>query len=478
MRKILMFLLLNCILSAQSWDQIIKTVASDRAANDWFGYSVSISGDYAIVGAFIEDEDASGGNTKSEAGSAYIFHRSGETWTQQQKIVAFDRAAGDYFGWSVSISGDYAIVGAYAENEDASSGSTLAGAGSAYIFHRSGETWTQQQKIAASDRAVNDYFGYSVSISGDYAIVGAFFEDEDASSANTLSNAGSAYIFTRSGETWTQQQKIAASDRGAGDQFGISVSISGDYAIVGARYNDEDAFGGDTKSDAGSAYIFHRSGETWTQQQKIAASDRAAGDYFGNSVSISGDYVIVGAGGDNFRTGSAYIFYRSGETWTQQQKIVASDRELGDSFGFSVSISGDYAIVGARFGEEVFDNENYDDGSAYIFHRSGVTWTQQKKIVASDPAAGDNFGISVSISGGYAIVGANHENEDASGGSSKSDAGSAYIFNCIYYVNLNSSSGSNNGTSWANAYTSLQSALDAAKYGLQKGHITLHQPMI
>jgi PAS domain-containing protein len=434
--------------NAQNWDQIIKAAAndrgqntiSDRAADDYFGYSVAISGDYAIVGAYGEDEDASGGATASFAGSAYIFTRSGSTWTQQQKIVASDRAAGDRFGGSVAISGDYAIVGALLEDEDASGGATASLAGSAYIFHRSGSTWTQQQKIVASDRAANDYFGYSVAISGDYAIVGAYAEDEDASGGATASFAGSAYIFNRSGSTWTQQQKIVAADRAANDEFGWSVAISGDYAIVGAYLEDQDASGGATASNAGSAYIFNRSGSTWTLQQKIVASDRAAGDEFGYRVSISGDYAIVGARGEDedasggataLSAGSAYIFIRSGSTWTQQQKIVASDRAANDNFGISVAISGDYAIVGAwQEDEDASGGATANNaGSAYIFTRSGSTWTQQQKIVAADRAAEDRFGYSVAISGDYAIVGAYREDEDASGGATASSAGSAYIFN-------------------------------------------------
>ena len=189
-------------------------------------------------------------------------------------------------------------MGAYLEDEDASGANTQSSAGSAYIFERDGlGNWTQAQKLTASDRATGDRFGYSVSISGDYAIVGAIGEDHDASGANTQSDAGSAYIFERDGlGNWTQAQKLVASDRAADDRFGNSVAISGDYAIVGANWEDEDASGANTQTDAGSAYIFERDGSgNWTQAQKLTASDRAAGDWFGYSVSISGDYAIVGA---------------------------------------------------------------------------------------------------------------------------------------------------------------------------------------
>jgi hypothetical protein len=160
-----------------------------------------------------------------------------DTWLQRQKLLAGDGAASDYFGYSVSISGDFAIAGAYADDDNGSA------SGSAYIFEWDGANWSQQAKLLASDGAASDYFGYSVSISGDFAIAGAYGDDDKGS------NSGSAYIFKRDGETWSQQQKLLASDGAAGDYFGYSVSISGNKAIAGA-YNDVSA--------AGSAYIFMR----------------------------------------------------------------------------------------------------------------------------------------------------------------------------------------------------------------------------
>ncbi len=441
----LVFSILSTICFSQNFDEIIKTVASDRSISDQLGYSVSISGDYAIVGASAEDEDTAGANTLSAAGSAYIFEKDGSgNWIEQQKIVASDRASNNYFGWYVSISGDYAIVGAYGGALDSANSNPLSNAGSAYIFERDGSgVWSEQQKIVASDRAADDLFGYSVSISGNYAIVGAFAEDEDSTGANTIPAAGSAYIFVRDGSgVWREQQKITASDRATIDNFGVSVAISGDYVIVGASQEDEDPAGINTLSQAGSAYIFERDGSgIWIEQQKIVASDRGSADVFGISVSISGTYAIVGAYLEDDDTagintlsnaGSAYIFERDGSgIWNEQQKIVSSDRGGGDFFGYSVSISGEHAIVGAYPESEDLAGANTlaTSGSAYIYARDGSgIWSEQQKIVASDRAADDLFGYSVSISGSYAIVGAIGEAEDNAGINTLSHAGSAYIF--------------------------------------------------
>ena len=417
-------------LFAQEWDRVIKVVSSDRAANDHFGYSVAISGNFAIVGARFEDQDSSGTDSLSKAGAAYIFSKSGDTWIQEQKLIASDRTADDLFGMSVAISGNYAIIGAYQQDEDASGTNTLINAGAAYIFYNNGATWVQQQKVVASDRSVYRYFGNSVAISGNYAIVGTEREDKDANGENSITQAGAAYIFYNDGSSWIQQQKVVASDRASYDEFGLSVAISGDYAIVGTSYESEDANGENYIGNAGSAYIFVRGESTWIQQQKIVASDRATSDYFGCSVAISGDNIIVGAYGEDEDTsgtntlltsGSAYIFERAVTTWNQKQKIVASDRAESNWFGYSVAISGNDAIVGAY-------RKLGNIGSAYIFEREATAWVQQQEIIAPAREGFDYFGHSVAISGDNAIVGAYEENEDENEENTLPAAGSAYIF--------------------------------------------------
>ncbi len=376
----------------------LKLVASDAAEDNEFGRSVSISENYAIVGA----TRLLGDNLSA----AYIFERDiNGAWNEVQKLTASDAAAGDNFGFSVSISGDYAIVGSFLNDDK----------GSAYIFERNmSGTWNEVQKLTASDGAIGDWFGENVSISGDYAIVGAHRDDDDGNAS------GSAYVFERNmGGAWSQVQKLTASDAAADDAFGWSVAISGNYAVIESR----DYAAANT---AGSAYVFERNmSGAWNEVQKLTASDAAALDSFGSSVAISGNYIIVGAYGNDDNgssSGSAYIFERNmGGTWNQVQKITASDAATNDRFGYSVSISGNYAIVGAYLD----DDDGTNSGSAYVFERNmGGTWNEVQKLTASDAASSDRFGESVSISGNYTIVGA--DGNDDNGFSS----GSAYINSC------------------------------------------------
>jgi uncharacterized repeat protein (TIGR01451 family) len=325
----------------------------------------------------------------------------------EQKVIAIDGASSDFFGLSVAISGDTAIVGAHGDNVGANTDQ-----GSAYVFVRNGNTWSQQAKLTASDGAANDNFGISVAISGDTALIGAHAD------VGANADQGSAYVFVRSGTIWTEQQKLTASDGAAVDQFGISVAISGDTALIGAYCDDVSV-----NADQGSAYVFTRSGTTWTQQTKLTASDGATNDNFGGSVAISGDTALIGAFldvvGANVDQGSAYVFVRSGTTWTEQQKLTALDGAATDRFGYSVSISGDTAVIGAYW-DDVGANGN--QGSAYVFTRNGTTWSQQTQLTASDGAAVDQFGFSA-ISGDTILVGAYYDDVGANG-----DQGAAYFY--------------------------------------------------
>ena len=374
-----------------------KMVANDPAEGYQFGYSVSVSGDTAVVGAYGDD------HAGVYSGSVYVFTRSGFTWTQQAKLTAADAAMADWFGMSVSVSGDTIVVGAAGDDESGRSES-----GSAYVFTRSGSTWTQQAKLIASDATTGDMFGYSVSVSGDTVVVGTEGDDDGGN------NSGSAYVFTLSGANWTQQAKLTAGDADAEDWFGHSVSVSGDMIVAGAC-NDE--AGG---SNSGSAYVFTRNGSIWTQQAKLLAADAAVLDWFGWSVAVSVDTIVVGAktatGRD--KSGSAYVFTRNGSTWTQQAKVTAASPAANDQFGCSVSVADNTVLVGS-YGDGTGGSQS---GSAYVFTRSGSTWTQLAKLIAADAAESDQFGWSVSISDNTLLVGAYGDDD---GGSS---SGSAYAF--------------------------------------------------
>ena len=379
------------------WKEQQKLTASDAAPNDLFGSTLSMYGNTAIVGARSNDD---AGNS---SGSAYIFTYNGTNWTEQAKLTASDAAGGDQFGYSVSIYDNTAIVGAYRDNGAGSD------SGSAYIFTYDGINWTEQANLTADDAAAYDNFGYSVSIHGNSAIIGALYDD----TAGGI-DSGSAYVFTTTGVDWTQQQKLIADDAAAEDLFGLGVSIYGDSAIIGAPFNGA----------GGSAYVFTRSGTTWTQQAKLTADDAAASDNFGWSVSIYGNTAIVGSPLDDDAgngSGSAYVFTRSGTNWTQQAKLTASDAAGGDKFGYSVSIYGDSAIVGVRYD----DDAGSDSSSAYVYTTTD-NWasTTEKKLIASDAYGGDQFGYSVSIYGDSAIVGAVYSDKDAT-----TNTGAAYVFN-------------------------------------------------
>jgi hypothetical protein len=343
------------------WVEQAKLLASDGDSHDNFGTSVSINGDYAIIGAYLDEENG------ENSGSAYVFKRNNTSWEEEAKLTA---SSGPQFGISSSIDGDYAIVGTWGNN-------------GAYIFKRDGTNWMQQTKLTGLD----GNFGRSVSIDGNYTIVGSHGEDN---------YTGAAYIFKRDGTNWTQQARLTASDGTEIDVFGISVSVDGDYAIIGAY-------------KAGTAYIFKRDGTNWTQQAKLTGIENS----FGLCVSIDGDRALVGEDIGNDGKGAAYIFKRIGTNWIEDAKLVASDAEKSSLFGGSVSIDGEYVIVGADC--------DGSTGAAYTFKYNGTNWIEEAKLLASD-GEDDVFGTSVSIDGENAIIGAYYDNDNGK------ESGSAYIF--------------------------------------------------
>ncbi len=356
--------------------------ASNTGLNDWFGISVAVDGNTAVVGAIGEGSNATGvnGNQTDDsiprAGAVYVFVRNGNTWSQQAYLKSAAPDGDDYFGYSVEISGDTIVVGVPNEDSNATgingnaTDDSAGNSGAAYIFTRSGITWSQQAYLKASNTDGGDGFGEHVAIDGDTVLIGAPYEDSNGSSQSddSVSNAGAAYVFTRSGVTWSQQAYVKSPNPDLVDYFGVGIDISGDTAVVSAKNEDSNATGvngnsaDNTVTDSGAAFVFTRSGVTWSQQAYLKASNTESNDWFGQSVGIDGDTIVVGAPGedsngagqaDNSVTsaGAAYVFTRSGITWSQQAYLKAANTTFGDSqgdgFGVAVAISGDSALVSA-----------------------------------------------------------------------------------------------------------------------------------
>ena len=371
------------VLTPLLWMQTQELTASDGAVSDEFGFSVAVSGNTAVVGAI---QKTVGGNTLQ--GAAYVFMWSGGSWTQQQELTASDGGAGDFFGFSVAISGSTVVVGAPYRNSRH---------GAAYVFVQSGGTWSQQQELTASDGGQDNYFGLSVSVSGSTTLVGAKGKTVGANVGQ-----GSAYVFTRSGSAWTLQQELTSDDGAANDTFGISVVVSGNRALVGACSK---SIG--TNASQGAVYVFAQSGGTWSQQQELTTADGAANDCFGYSVSLAASTMAVGAlgktVGGNANQGATYLFSLVGGTWVEQQELTASDGGDDFVFGQSVSVSGNALVVGA--GNSTV-GANALQGSAYVFTQSGGAWTLLEELSTSDGATYDRFGTAVSLSGGTLFVAA------------------------------------------------------------------------
>ena len=387
-----------------------QLTASDPSAGQAFGLSIAVSGDTAVVGAPAHDV---GGN--AQQGAVYVFMRSGAIWTQQQELTASDGVAEDWFGAAVALSGDTLLVGA--------SNGARQGPGAAYVFTRFGVTWTQQQKLTASDGTDNGLFGFSVALDGDSAVVGAPAQPYDW--VADAPGPGAVYVFTRSAATWSLQQELADGASGAGvwGRFGYSLALDGDTIMVSELGRTV----GENVSQ-GAIHVYARSGITWTAQQLLVQSDGGTWDGFGGggaSVALDGETALLGAShhqvGANVAQGAVYVFTREGATWSQQQELTASDGMSQDRFGDSVALDGDAALVGAPQRTPV---ENPGPGAAYVFKQANGDWAQDGEALrASDPAAGDGFGLKVALCGGSALVGAYGRAIDGVEG-----AGAAYVF--------------------------------------------------
>ncbi len=390
--------------SAQSQQ---KVMAHDGNQNDFFGMSVSLRGDLAVVG------------TNATLGAAYVLRSQCPAgpceWQEEGKLSS--GVPGDRFGYAVAGSGTRTVVGA---PED--SNSKGVGAGSAYVFARDGEQWTLLQNITPGDGEAYDAFGHSVAIDGDLMVVGSPMGD---TGGMTPMMSGSAYVFRYEASGWVEEQELVPHDPAMADRFANSLAIQGQRVVVGAPRNDNQR-----GMNAGAVYIFKRADCptsepcAWVLEQKVMAGDGAANDFFGASVAIDGDRIVAGAWkGDvaaGVESGSAYTFRHDGSRWNEEQKLVADDAESGDQFGASVTISGARLIVAAN----ADNNDNGErSGSAYAFRFNGDSWVQEGKLMAGDGKPYDRFPLSVSLDGDRAIMGMPFDEND-----NGVLAGSAYVF--------------------------------------------------
>ena len=391
-----------------------KLVPPDvRPQRGFFGRSLAVSGDRAVLGSMADD------------GSAYVYERdSSGAWIEVTQLRPSDVDGDDVsnrFGDSVAISGDRVIVGAYNYNFFGRLGRVT---GAAYVFEQDETgTWVEAAKLLASDGERGDRFGWSVAVSGDRALIGAVADDND----DRDFNAGSVYVFERNAAgAWVEAAKLEASDARTDDAFGWSVALSGDRALVGAHDVDIN------RKTRGAAYLYERDASgTWSEVTKLTAPDASAEYGFGEAISLSGDRAIIGVRWDDEAgesSGSAYIYERDARgTWVDAAKLTASDAGRWVRFGSAVALSGDRALVGAEYGNGDNPTASRDkrrrSGAAYLFERDGSgAWAEAAKLVASDGVRYDGFGVSVGLSGDQALVGA-HRNRALSWRS-----GAGYVF--------------------------------------------------
>jgi hypothetical protein len=383
-----------------------EILASNGAAGDNFGNAVDVSIDAAIIGARLNDLVTP---TRVNAGSAYVFRIDGQSFVEEAELIASDAAAGDEFGADVGISGDWAIVGSPFDDVV-----PFGETGSAYIFRFDNGSWIEHTKLVAGVPVGTNQFGHSVAIDGDVAVVGELVGDATGPGTET----GRAYVFRYDGvSAWNLEQTLQApvADANFFDHFGHDVAIDGNLIVIGTRFDDQAA------NNAGALYVFGYDGLNWVQQAKLLTSGGAANDQLGFTVDISGNTVIGGAHsrdtlGDT--SGSAIIFAFDGVTWSQQAELTASNGAAGDQFGESVSVSGDIAFVGSIV-------TSSQEGAGYLFHRSETTWSEVEILRACDRAGGDQAGRGIAVDGSLGVIGAaGHEHTL----SPTDNSGSAYVF--------------------------------------------------
>ncbi len=340
------------------------------SGSEW-GYTLALDGATTLIG--------SPGSWGGATGVVYALETPTSNWISLRPP---DLAAGARFGCSLAFQGDTALIGA-SDDDDAGVHS-----GSAYVFVRSGSSWNKMAKLVPTGSSADDQFGYSVALDGNLALIGAPYDDTAAGQ-----DAGSAYVYTGSGASWSLMQKLEASDGATLQSFGRSVSLSGATALIGADK------GSGATSLSGAAYVFTLRDGSWSEEDKLFAADGSNGDHFGRVLELEGNRALVGApncddAGAN--SGAAYVFDRSGSTWTQTQKLFASDAATKDMFGWDVALEGDTAMISAP------DDPYQYPGGIYVFHRQGSSWSEVQKLPEPDDIG--YFGACIALRGNRVLV--------------------------------------------------------------------------
>eukprot|EP01083_Nonionella_stella_P038377 104451_1 len=397
--------LCTIIVAVASQLQKISPADTNTGDHDNFGWSVSIHDQFLAVGAPSSQNTAQYGTVR-----LFTIDSATQNWVQTTSIIAPDGTTSDLFGYSVSIYDPYLIIGAHKNDENDQD------SGSAYIFALASGSWSFIHKATASDGMASDMFGRAVSIYDAYAVIGAAGHDANGA------NSGAAYIFQATANVWTQSAKLLPNNALAGDNFGCSVAIYDTFVVVGAYSHDSLTPDYGLQADAGGAYVFERTNNNWAQHTKLLPYDAAVGDWFGISVAIHSDLIIVGACYSGNNAGSAYVFAFDAalDTWTAAEptKLVPSDAMDNQQFGRSVSIHGKYAVVGTY--EQLV-------GSAYVFGFDAVNneWTEIVKLVPGDGLDHDKFGHAVANYYGNVVIGAPYVDDNGV------NSGSVYVTEMI-----------------------------------------------
>lgn len=475
--------------------------ATDPFLGEFAGAAVAVSGNTVVVGA-PHILESFGLGADPALGAAYVFVNNAGVWSQEARLVSSNLREHDRFGEAVAISGDTIVVGAPEENSSSTGINSIpvmhtSDAGAAYVFVRQNGVWTQQAYLKASVVAVGDRFGGSVAVSGDTVVVGVPGEDrqslENPSPGGYPMNIGAVYVFTRDATSnWTRQAYLKPIPQTPQAQFGSSVGLSKDTLVIGSPSESRSKIGANGIPEgyipySGAAHVFARSSGAWTQQAYLKASNVGEGDFFGTSVAVSEDTVVIGAPGEDSSTtsvnstpnegasyaGAAYVFRRGGDAWAQEGYLKAGNSQSGDQFGSSVSVSGDSVVVGSQYEDSsttwvnsVPDEAFSGAGAAYVFKRSLGDWAQQAYLKYHNPGVSRFFGYAVAVDGGTVVSGAPQQDEEAE----TQYSGAAYVFSLPPFTEV-SVAGNGRGITHGDAEPTLADGTDFGSVSMTNGSV-------